>query len=190
MVSHPPQINGLELRHSATLRFRVTAAVSNFDITFNNLMDTILVATTATAGTRMFQAVKIRRVRVWGMPAVGAASSVALEFSSVTTGVIGDQQIHTDTSMGVQPAHVDARPSSRSLAYDYQLGSTAIAFNLSCPAGSVIDVELSFRSQYVANNGGTLALVAATAGSQYLRGLDGLATATSNFVPEYTLAQI
>jgi len=190
MLSHPPQLNGIELRHSKTYRFRVTAAAIN-SITFQNLLDTVLVATTAVAGTDLFQAVRVRRVRVWAVPALGTSASVSVEFSGVTTGVVGDQAIHTDTSMGIQPAHVDAVPNSTSLARDFQLSSSAIAFLITCPAGSVVDVELDYRSQYLfANAAAQNALVAATAGVQYLRGLDGLATATSNFVPEYTAGQI
>ena len=191
VISHPPQIDGLEVRHSTTLRFRATAAFANAAITFQNLLDCILVATTAVAGTDLFQAVRIRRVRIWGMPAIGATASVSVEFVGLTAGIVGDQAIHTDTSMGVEPAHVDARPNVRSLASDFQLNSAALAFAITGPAGSVIDVELSYRSGFAANNvAAQNALVAATAGQLYLLGFDGLATATSNFVPEYTLAQI
>lgn len=173
-----------------TLRFRATAAFI-LGITFQNLLDTLLVATTAVAGTDLFQTVRVRRVRLWGMPAIGAASTCSVEFSGVVAGIVGDQAIHTDTSMGVQPAHVDARPNLRSLASDFQVSSAAVAFTISGPAGSVVDVDLSFRSQYgVVNSAVQNALVGATAGIQYLRGLDGLATATSNYVPEYNVGQI
>jgi len=191
MISHPPQLNGIELRHSVTLRFRATAAFAGTFVTFQNLLDTMLVATTATVAADLFQAVKIRRVRIWGMPAVGSSASVSVEYSGVTAGIVGDQAIHTDTSMGVQPAHVDARPTARCLCADYQVNSSNAAFLITGPAGSVIDVEASFRSQYAVLNAlAQNATVAATAGVQYLRGLDGLAVATSNFVPEYTLGQI
>lgn len=190
LISHPPQLNGIELRHSVTLRFRATAAFLA-QITFQNLLDTLLVATTAIAGSDLFQTVRVRRVRIWGIPAVGGSASVSVEFSGVTAGAVGDQAIHTDTSMGIQPAHVDARPNARSLAANNQLSSAAIAFLISGPAGSVVDVELSFRSQFaVANAAAQNALVGAAAGTQYVRGLDGIATAGSNFVPEYTAGQI
>lgn len=191
MISHPPQLQGIELRHGVTLRFRGVAAASLTAITFANLLDTMLVATTATAGTDLFQTVRVRRVRAWAIGAIGTPTSVSVEFAGITTGVIGDQAIHTDTSVGIQPAHIDARPSARSLASDYQLSSGAVAFIITCPAGTVVDVELSFRSQfYNANQAAAQALVAATAGVQYLRGMDGLATAASNWIPEYTLGQI
>lgn len=190
LISHPPQLAGIELRHAVTLRFRATAAAF-IAVTFQNLLDTLLVATTAVAGTDLFQTVKVRRVQVWGMPAIGATASVSVEYSGVTAGIVGDQAIHTDTSMGLQPAHVSARPSGKSLAADYQLSTAAVAFTLGCPAGSVVDLELSFRSQYAtANAAAQNALVGATAGVQYLRGMDGIAVATTNFVPEYTVATI
>lgn len=191
MISHPPAIHGLELRHSVTLRFRATAAFAN-NIIFQNMLDTLLVATTATAGYNLFQTVKIREVRVWGIGAIGASTSVSVEFSGLTAGVSGDQAIHTDTSMGVQPAFVRARPSAKSLASDYQVNSSATAFAITGPAGAVVDLDLSFRAQAFAGSNvpAQQALVAATAGTQYLRGMDGLATAASNFVPEYTIGQI
>jgi len=190
-ISHPPQLSSTVIRHSATLRFRATAAATT-SITFQNLLDTYLTAASAVAGYDMFETVKVRRVRVWGMPAVGGTGSVSVEFSGVTAGLVGDQLLHTDTSMGVQPAHVDARPSAKSLASDYQVSSAAAAFRISVLAGSVVDVELSFRSTTPSAAGVAAqnALVGATIGSQYLRGLDGLATATSNYVPEFTAGQI
>jgi hypothetical protein len=192
LISHPPQIRGIQLTHSATVRFKVITATALAPITFQNLLDTFLVATSAVAGYDVFQAVRIRRVRVWGMPQIGATNSVALEFAGVTAGSTGDQQIHTDTSMGVQPAHVDARPSPRSLASDYQVSSAAVAFNLSVPAGAVVDCELSFRGATygIATVAAQNALAGANTGSFYVRGLDGLATATTNYTPEFVNGQI
>lgn len=191
LLSHPPQLNGIELRHSTTLRYVTNAAVSALAVTFQNLLDTLLVATTAVAGTNLFQTIKIRRVRIWAVPALGAAASVTLEFGGTTAGVVGDQAIHTDTSMGIQPAHIDARPNAKALASEYQINSNAIAFILTVPSGGVVDIELSYRSQYaISNTAAQNALVGATAGVQYIRGLDGLATATSKFVPEYAVGVI
>lgn len=188
-ISHPPQINGSELRHSMTMRFVCTTAFAG-DITFQNLLDTYLVAATVTTGFDVFQTVKIRRVRIWAVPALGAATSIWLEYRGVVAGVLGDQAWHSDTSMGVQPAHIDAKPSPKSLASDYQLSTSAVAFAMSVPVGAVIDVELSFRGQFVLAVAAQNALVGATAGAFYLRGLDGLATATSVLRPELQGNQI
>jgi hypothetical protein len=85
--------------------------------------------------------------------------------------------------MGVQPAHVLARPNARSLSSDYQLSSAASAFRLSCPSGSVVDVSLSFKGVFVTAIAAQNALVAANPGGIYLRGLDGVATAATILAP-------
>lgn len=188
-ISHPPQLNGVNIVHGTTLRFVTNAAVSQ-NITTSNLLDMMLVATTATAGSRLFQAVRVRRVSIWATPVIGGATSVSLEYAGLTAGVVGDQIIHTDTSMGVQPAHVSAKPSGRSTASAFQVGNAINLFYLTCPSGSVVDVELSFRNTFVSGVSVDNALVGATAGATYLRGMDGLALATSKFTAEYSLAQI
>ncbi len=182
-ISHPPQLNGLQLTHSTTMRFVTNAAVAQTAISFANLLDTYLNATTTTAGVQTFQAVKIRRLRMWACPVIGGATTVQAEFAGLTAGVVGDQIVHTDTSMGVQPAHIDVRPSARCLAADFQLSSAAIAFLLTCPSGTVVDLEVTFHGHFNTGNAVANALVGATAGGFYLRGLDGLATAATVFAP-------
>jgi len=185
VIPHPPQIGGYQVCHSTILRFQTNAAVDTF-ITFQNLLDTLLLAATAVAGFDLFRLVKIRKVEIWALPVVGNASSITLQFNGVTAGAVGDQQLHTDTSMGIQPAHVSARPSPRCLAADFQPSSAAAAFSLTAPSGSVVDVHLSFRGTFALATACQNALVGATVGAVYLRGLDGLAKATSLFTPPDT----
>lgn len=172
-----------------TMRFVTNAAFSG-NVTFQNLLDMYLVAATATTVFDVFQTVKIRRVRVWALPILGQATSVSVEYAGVTAGVAGDQAFHTDTSMGIQPAHVDARPSAKSLASNYQVSSTAVAVGLNIPSGSVIDFEVSYRGHLVSAIAAQNASVGAVAGAFYLRGADGLAAATSKFVPELSATAI
>jgi len=189
MISHPPQIPSFEIRHGVRLRFVTNAAIS-IGITYQNLLDTILFAASATTGFDVFASVKVRRIQVWSLPAVGGASTVSVEFSGLTAGSTGDNKLHTDTSMGIQPAYVSAKPSMKSLASNYQIASNAGAFSLVCPTGSVIDAELSFVGQYVSSTAAQNALVGATAGSTYLRGLDGKAAATTNIPPSNSIYEI
>jgi hypothetical protein len=189
-IPKPTPSTDLQLAEHKLLSFAVTAA-ANTTITYQNLLDTILVATTATAGSDVFQAVRINWVAVWGMPAIGGVpSTVAVEYSGAVAGSQGDQRIVADTSMGVQPAYVKVKPPRTSLASMYQPSSVAAAFNVRAVAGSVVEVSLNFKGQYTANTAAQNALVAATAGAFYLRGLDGLATATSNYPPAFTQLQI
>jgi len=183
MIPHPPQIGNLAVTHSTKLRFITNAAVAQTPVTFASLLDTLLFAASTTAMYDLFQQVRIRAVELWAVPVVGNATSVQVEFTDQTLGAVGDARVHSDTSMGIQPAHVRARPQARSGTALFQASNPNSAFVLTCPSGTVIDVELSFRGlphlAKLAQNVG----VAATTGAWYFRGLDGLAIATTVFVP-------
>jgi len=126
--------------------------------------------------------VRLKAVEVWGIAALGTPASVTVIFGDTNNvGQYGDQQIHTDTSMGVEPAHVLARPKAKTGTALFQDGASAnIAFVLVCPSGSVIDLMLEFVSNPALVNTASAALVAATPGAWYYRGLDGLAKAATN----------
>jgi hypothetical protein len=162
------------------LRYTVTTAF-NSTITWQNLLDTVLIATSATVGYDAFAAVKIRAIEAWSLPALGSTSSVSITFGGTTAGLVGDQHLHTDTSMGLEPAHVRAKPTKQSLASDYQVSSTNVAFELNAPVGTVIDVELSFQQSFITTTSAANALVGGSPGTWYIRGLDGKAVATSSF---------
>lgn len=183
VISHPPQIQEYAVRHGTRLRFVSNSAFAG-DITFQNLLDLMLTAATTTSGYDQFYSVKVRAVEVWANAVLGNASTVAVGFLGISAGAVGDQRFHTDTSMGIQPAHVRARPSPKSLAADFQTSSSNVAFLLNVPSGAVIDVHLTFVQSSIANAVvAQNALVAATVGAPYWRGLDGLASATTKFTP-------
>jgi hypothetical protein len=185
-VTHPPRLPEYAVRHGTVLRFVTNAAVAQ-DITFQMLLDTILVATSATAGYDLFWMVKVRFVELWASPLLGSAVTVGVNFDGNAAGLSGDARYHTDTSMGVQPAHVKAKPSPKSQSALFQFSGLASAFNINCPSGTVVDVGLTFvqSSQAQAKNVSN-ALVGATVGAPYWRGLDGLAIATTKFTPVST----
>jgi hypothetical protein len=189
MIPHPPQLGNYLIKHSVRLRFIASAAFSTA-ITFANLLDCILIATTATSGSDLFHRVRIRGVEMWSIAALGTASSVSCQYVGATSGFFGDGKYHTDTSMGVEPAHVLAEPDRLSLADLWQNSSTSTAMLLEGDAGCVIDVLLSYQQLNNINVTASNALVGATAGTLYWRGLDGIAKATSNFVPPSNLETI
>lgn len=190
VIPRPPQIGNYEVTHGTRLRFSTPTAAFDGNITFQNLLDTLLIAATATTGFDVFRFVKIRRVEVWAASGNTPASAdgplpvtATVVFQGVTAGIVGDVSVHTDTSMSIEPAYVNARPSSKSLASNFQISSAAVAFRLTCPLNSVIDVELSFKSQFVSAVAAQNALVGGVAGDIYLRGLDGVAASTSGLPP-------
>jgi len=181
MIPHPPQLPSYGITRDVRLRFAATAAaVLNF--TFQNLLDTILVATGATTAADLFEAVRVNSVEMWAIAALGTPATVICVYSGLTVGAAGDQKTHTDTSMGVEPAHVKARPDPLTQAGQFQGSSANNAFFLHVPAGIIIDVSMTFRQPV---QGAAIAsqnvLVGAVAGAVYYRGLDGKTTALTNF---------
>jgi len=166
------------------MRFIAQAATPNTNVTYQNLLDTFLLVTSAVAGYDLFSAVRIRAVEVWASAVLGNANTVAVTFLGNVTTEAGKPQIFQDTSMGVEPAHVRAVPAAKSTLAFWQVSSSDVAFQLTCPAGAVIDLELSFINRYGNSVAAQNALVAAPVGAVVTRGFDGLAIAATNFVPQ------
>jgi len=184
MIPHPPPIQSFGITHATKLRFITNAAVQQQVITFQNLLDTFNFATSAVTAFQVFNRVKVRAVELWATPVIGNATSVQCEFTGNQAAQEGDGAIHTDTSMGIEPAHVRARPSARSpLALFQGPGGAGVAFTLTCPSGTVVDVELTLRALPGVATATTNVPAAATTGAWYYRGLDGLAAAATVFVP-------
>lgn len=162
------------------MRFRCTTAGSQA-VTFANLLDTMLVATTATTGFDLWDAVKVNFVEMWSVPTSGV-TTVTIEFPGALGVGAGDGRIASDTSVGLSPAHIKVRPSRVSAAGQWQTTNALTAFSLNqCPQDTVIDVDCSFRNSTLAPQSVAAAPVAANPGQFYYRGLDGLALAGTKF---------
>jgi hypothetical protein len=185
-IPHPPPIQP-QITHRQRMRFTVTTAQTRAQYSFQYLLDLINVATSATVAYDLFDAVRVNAVEVWAAPVQGAApQQVALEFAGITVGASGDGRLFSDSSMGIEPAHVRGVPSKLSQAAQWQPTSSWTAFTLTAPVASVIDVDLSFRTVQSAVPVAVLsAPVGATAGQLYYRGLDGNAAAGTQ-VPAVT----
>jgi hypothetical protein len=185
-ITHPPQISNYEIRHSMPLRFTVTAGVVRQSITILNLLETVLMATTALAPLRMFDAVRVRHIRVWAVAALGTPTTVAVVFLGNGQNGAGDRKIVSDTSLGVQPAYVKAVPDKGSSLHLWQGSTSNMTVEVTAPAGSIIDVVMDLRNDNTAA-AATNASVGATVGGIFYRGLDGLAAAATNFPPPSNL---
>ncbi len=186
---HPPVIRNAQLTYNVRRRFISNASFAS-GISSANLLDGICVATTTTVGKQLFQAVRVKSVEAWCTTVGGVIGpiTVSVEFSQPNGAAnylaTGDQLLHTDTSLGLEPAHVKCRPSSKSLASFFQASNSDVLFTITCPASTVVDLEL----EYVGSAGTApvalgSALVAATAGCYYFRGMDGAATAATVWPP-------
>jgi len=188
LIPRPPPLRDMGLTHEVRVRFVANGAFSG-NITYQNLLDIFNVASGATAAYDLFIATRVKFVEVWANALANASAVITLVYDGGTAGSVGDARLHTDASMGIEPAHIRAVPQPMTGAALYQVSSDTIAFVLVVPAGAVVDVSLSLRN---AINGGQVVVqnapAAATAGVLYVRGLDGLAVATSKFTPTGALA--
>jgi len=189
LIPHPPPIQDMGLRREVRVRFACTAAFSA-DVTFQNLLDIINVVTvSAVSASDLFTAVKVKAVEVWANALANATADIVVIFDSTVLGAQGDQKIHQDSSMGIEPAHVRAVPVRLSQAAQFQASSANKAFFLSCPQGAVVDLELSYRNPFAGLSVATQnAPAGGTGGAIYMRGLDGVAAAASKFTPQGPLA--
>jgi len=176
---HPPPIHN-QITHHQRMRFRCTTAGSQA-VTFANLLDSMFVATTAVTGFDLWDAVRVNFVEMWSVPTSGT-TTVSVDFPGQLGVAAGDGQITSDTSIGLSPAHIVARPSRFSAAGQWQGTNAMVAFTLlGCPQDAVIDVSCTFRNSSVGPQSVAVAPVGAAAGQFYYRGLDGQAVATTKF---------
>jgi hypothetical protein len=183
-ISHPPQIGNLNVRHSTRMRFILNAAMVDQSVTFQNLLDIFLIASSATTGYDLFDSVRIRAIEIWAIPVIGNATTCSVTWLGTVVGQAGQSKTVTDTSMGVQPAHIRATPGPRSAQSLYQQSGTGLCCQLTAPAGSVVDMELSFSARFASGVAAQNPLVAASAGVLYVRGFDGLPIATTKATPQ------
>jgi len=183
MIPRPGPIQSYEIVRSKALRF-ICGTAFNGNITFQNLLDCVLFTTSATVPYDLFYMVRMKKITLWCLNALGTAETVQVVFDGTSAGSQGDRQLHSATSMGIEPAFLTCGPRKNTLAADFQISSNSNCFNLSCPAGTVIDLLCDYKSDSLGN---AIAAQNVSVGSDVgciaYRGLDGLAQATSKFSP-------
>ncbi len=161
----------------------VANAVYTGTITWRMLLDTVVMATTSTAGYDVFYSMRLHYVEIW-TPDVAAgvvANWPSLAFDSPSQ---GDQRVFQIpcTSNG---GYAKCKPSNKSLnGLTWQNSSSVGAFTLNnIGIGTIVRIHCTVRARMGSGSATAAAnaLSGATAGTIYLRGLDGLATASSSW---------
>jgi hypothetical protein len=176
----PPIDVAFKIRRS--FRYVLNAAVQQQNITAANILDTLCMSTTATAASQLFELVRVRRIQAMAMGDGQTPTSVIIYLPGPQE---VDGQYRSDTSMSIDPARLDIKPSSRSLVGFWQPTGTNVLMQVTLPAGTVFQLDLDFQTSL----GGTAVAVGAsvtgaTAGVIYQRGIDNLPKATTKFYPQ------
>jgi hypothetical protein len=182
-ILHPKPIDMIP-KGNVTMRYQnlvTTSAIYQF--TVQNFLDTFVFAASATIGYQLLQSVRIKYIEVWGIAASGVLNTVSLRFD--LNGNSGDCPIKTfsDTALGnAEPSHVKVVPPKNSAAAMWQVSSNENYFSVGCNNSTIIDICFDYTvMSSQAPIGVQNALIAAIPGTIYVRGLDGLPTATSQF---------
>ncbi len=182
-----------------TLRFNsVMTGVASVSTAFQaiSITNCMLVATTATAVTCLFEVFKIKEIRLRVFSS-GSATATAGFTCTLTwnTGnvqsVMGDNRSVSCAGLGLTPAYVRSRPKKGSLQSMYQYGSTNYLFTIfteqtiaANELNLMVEIDVLFRtneqlSPVAAVNAGA----GLTAGEWYYRGLDAQPKATTAWPP-------
>lgn len=166
------------------LKFTCTTATTS-TITWANILDTVVMATTSTSLADVFYSARLKAVRIWTPPMAGNnAYQATIAFDSPSQ---GDQRVWV-VSSGPTGGYCECRPSKSSANGKFWEDSSSVGvFTInSMPVGTLIELDLVFRSRIGPGSAVTAAQAGSglTAGTIYLRGMDGLAAASTKFYPQ------
>lgn len=161
------------------------AVAGSYGITIADLLDSYFTAASATAGFRLFIALKCSKIELWAPAVTSVITTSELSFlwgaPQATDDFCMPSQIISDNSVGSNdPAHLCVKPPSKGL-YSNWFGSTTSTDQfcyIEAPAGTIMDIHLT-AVLYDGSGGGTgftpsavLSTIAgATAGYVYSRTL-------------------
>jgi len=172
----PPQFQA-NIALARKYRFNSSSGAT-FAVTTNTLLFAAgTVAETNILAVAIFVAVRLKRIRIWGVAPTGGvpASFVSVSFNSGTANFGNQKEFRDDSINSSQPPYLSCTPPKLSLASDWVIGGNVTLFNLSCSNGSVIDVDVELVMGDFNNtvSGLTQATVGNTAGGVYYYPLDG-----------------
>lgn len=184
-----PQVSD-QLHTRMILRYSTTGLGGSVatSVTFQNILDSWLVATSATTASQLFDFVKINRITVRAVPYISGSTlqapscTVGVEFPGLVAGVGGSGNQASNTGEGTTyPAYVSLKPSRLSAASFWQGSSGNLAFvvratniDSSVAVGAIIDCDYSFKNSGDVNPASIASAVAgATTGEIYFGGIDG-----------------
>jgi len=161
------------------LRFQHAAATS-LTVTYQNLLDAVNLAASATTAYDLYDMVRIKRVTIrFVAGAVGAIGTCELDFPNLVNGTAGSGKSISATAMSASEYSVlSGKPDKMSGNAQWQGGLNSIAFYIAFTgtAGlALVDVEANYRiDSNITPAAVQNAPVGSIVGQVYFRGLDGL----------------
>jgi len=167
-----------------TFRFYGTfGEPTSVTVSRKELLNLVLVATSGITTARIFEAIRLTRLRLWVNPPTGG--SVSTTGSIEWVGQNAPSIIKQDTSMGIEPAYVQTKPPPRSSDQWWSMSGSDESddlFTITVYGTAILDVHVSVRLvDTEAPTAGSVP-VAATLGQLYYNYLDS--DSSSVWVPQ------
>jgi hypothetical protein len=182
MPPKPPQINTSWIV-GKTCRFNKVTSTTSYGVTRAALLDLFVMATSSTAAYRIFDSVKLRRIRIWGQPpgsaAPGSANVAPISSAVQWLSSLGPSKVVSDQGIGSAfGSRLDTRPPKNSLASFWSLTAsdeTEVLFYVTLNPGDVLDLDLTCTIQnnlYGGDAPVSITIIAGTTGTVYMTALD------------------
>lgn len=153
-----------------SVRLYTTNSQIEVAVTVNQLLRLQSFCATSVTGYPMAYAIRLKRLRIWGTPAVSnTLSTINVEWNAGTTGFLLDGVSVSDTSLSTtRPAYISTRPPVESLGSWYQAapsGATNELFSYTCGTGSIIQVDYDWVPNFTESAGTVFTINATTVGT-------------------------
>jgi len=178
-------------RHTLRWSNYGTAGVGgSITVSYNILLDAVNVATTATTAYQVYDAVRVRRARLWvtsdaAVGAINAPAGASISLLGGTTGAVGVQQETNAVSISnAEPGFCTIKPSSMSAAALFQTNGGGAAYKVDILGLARIVIEVDCDFEFNSDNAPTAvaqAPVGAIVGQFYFRGMDGNRVGATNW---------
>jgi hypothetical protein len=145
-----------------------------------------VVAATTTTVYPMFCAAKLHKIRIWMPPSSSAADTLVFNWSQTTAAVLasGPMTEYISNALqgtsGVTGHEILPAPGSRAASW-LTAADSAILFVLSCPTGTLVELDLDLCIDIQNENVVAFTGAGLTVGDWYAMGMDALASASSKF---------
>ncbi len=166
----PGQISPVRSQ-SRSIRLQATAAQADFDITVRMLASFLSMATSSTVAYPLPYSVRVKKVKMWAWSSVlGSSATIALEWNTSSTFTVSNNMsVQNTTFSTTEPAWLVSTPPKNSLC-SWWLGTafgTQVAFSISCPQGTVIEIDYDYTLDATEPANSPIAITGGTVGTLF-----------------------
>jgi len=185
-VAMPPQFPAsIKVTHKIRFYRTITGAIN---VTYNDLLDLIFVATTASVGYRLADAIRVRKIEMWAAATAGGNTAIIIEDGAASgiPQIGGRSRVLQDMTVGsAVPAHLVWTPAKGSVQDSWiNVGTSANFLSTTGPVNSILDLTFDI---VIADGNQAPTLVASTfagavVGNVYTRAF-GTSAAPTGYTP-------